>query len=401
MKKVFAVLLAVALVLGCMTVSVFALDHVDGDTTKVSLNQQDFALSFDTFYLDGQSHMEMGWGDDGEANNKLSANPVTGVHQNLTVRGWMGLKNADIVAFGYKINGGDPVFDDSFKREAEGPVINAGGEFRMEVLVPLLQNEDPQLITIVAKGNDDVVYDAIEFSINGNYGNAAATTHASKAILDNGGGAIGTWINGGKTSATAKFTTAGSFNSIALAVYWASNPVVGNGPKAEWKCELFKFEYNIENSVSKDPVKSTTVVSDGDANPPFAFDLGEDMPAGTYVVKFTLTNPDYTEMLQQEGVDTEPKEKAPYLVLPKIDNPDPTKFAYENDPFNLVFNAEIVDGDFFLANPDETEVPAQPTTGENPPETQPQTGDAAVAMIAVLAVLAMGAAVVFAKKRSF
>ncbi|MBO7406640.1 MAG: LPXTG cell wall anchor domain-containing protein [Clostridia bacterium] len=40
----------------------------------------------------------------------------------------------------------------------------------------------------------------------------------------------------------------------------------------------------------------------------------------------------------------------------------------------------------------------QPTTQ---PATQPQTGDAAVAMIAVLAVLAMGAAVVFAKKRSF
>ena len=35
------------------------------------------------------------------------------------------------------------------------------------------------------------------------------------------------------------------------------------------------------------------------------------------------------------------------------------------------------------------------------PETQPQTGDAAVAMFAVIAVLAMGAAVVFIKKRAF
>ena len=39
--------------------------------------------------------------------------------------------------------------------------------------------------------------------------------------------------------------------------------------------------------------------------------------------------------------------------------------------------------------------------GQPAPQTQPQTGDATVAVFAVLAVLAMGAAVVFAKKRSF
>jgi LPXTG-motif cell wall-anchored protein len=46
----------------------------------------------------------------------------------------------------------------------------------------------------------------------------------------------------------------------------------------------------------------------------------------------------------------------------------------------------------------------QPQTDEPQPQTdepQPQTGDGAVAMIAAVAVLAMGAAVVFAKKRSF
>lgn len=230
----------------------------------------------------------------------------------------------------------------------------------------------------------------------------ATPTHASKAIIDNGGGSIGTWINGEKTSATLKFTTAGSFNSIGLSVYWASNPVVGNGPKAEWKCELFKFEYNIDNSVSKDPVKSNNIISDGDDNPHFTFDLGDDMPSGTYVVRFTLTNPEYTEMLQQEGVDSEPKAKAPYLVLPKIDNPDSAKFEYDCDPFNLILNAEIIDGDFFLVNPDETAVPTEPETQPGTePETNVQTGDATVAMFAVIVVLAMGIAVVFAKRKSF
>lgn len=45
---------------------------------------------------------------------------------------------------------------------------------------------------------------------------------------------------------------------------------------------------------------------------------------------------------------------------------------------------------------------SQPATQpETQPETQPQTGDAEVAMIAVIAVLAIGAAVVFSKKRGF
>ncbi len=43
----------------------------------------------------------------------------------------------------------------------------------------------------------------------------------------------------------------------------------------------------------------------------------------------------------------------------------------------------------------------EPVTEPTTQETQPQTGDATVAMFAVLAVLALGAAVVFAKKRSF
>ena len=54
-----------------------------------------------------------------------------------------------------------------------------------------------------------------------------------------------------------------------------------------------------------------------------------------------------------------------------------------------------------------TEPVAEPTTAPVEPTTEPavephtQTGDAAIAVIAVIAVLAIGAAVVFAKKRSF
>ena len=73
---------------------------------------------------------------------------------------------------------------------------------------------------------------------------------------------------------------------------------------------------------------------------------------------------------------------------------------------------ELADGtivklnDDSVYNPEERPFPDRLTTltivfpGADP-QPQPQTGDAAVAMIAMVAVLAMGAAVVFAKKRSF
>ena len=48
-----------------------------------------------------------------------------------------------------------------------------------------------------------------------------------------------------------------------------------------------------------------------------------------------------------------------------------------------------------------TETPPETQPATQPETQQPQTGDAAVAMFAVLAILAMGAVVVFAKKRSF
>ncbi|MBO7406277.1 MAG: LPXTG cell wall anchor domain-containing protein, partial [Clostridia bacterium] len=115
--------------------------------------------------------------------------------------------------------------------------------------------------------------------------------------------------------------------------------------------------------------------------------------------RFTITNFDeiLTGKMNGQGDDVD---MTPYLVLPKMDaNPDPEKFAFSTaDAFNFYVVGEDGIENFYLANPDNTEAPSQPTTGG---EVPPQTGDASVAMIAVLAVLAMGAAVVFAKKRSF
>ena len=117
------------------------------------------------------------------------------------------------------------------------------------------------------------------------------------------------------------------------------------------------------------------------------------LPAGQYVVEFS-------QVAQSDMVH--------YLVLPMTQKEYPSDaVAYyrngekdENLTLRLAVN---VDGELLTLIADGEDVPAtQPDTQpDTQPETPPQTGDAAVAMLAVIAALAMGAAVVFAKKRAF
>ena len=69
---------------------------------------------------------------------------------------------------------------------------------------------------------------------------------------------------------------------------------------------------------------------------------------------------------------------------------------------NTSFTYIGVAGEEPPATQPETQPATQPQTQPaTQPETQPQTGDASVAMIAVLALLVISAAVVFARKKSY
>lgn len=208
------------------------------------------------------------------------------------------------------------------------------------------------------------------------------------------GAAIGTWVKGTENTASVAFTTAGGLKGIALGIYWASRAQGENptGPEATWTAELFEYKTDAETTFSQSPLKSTTVTSVADNNPVFKMEFDEAFPAGTYVVRFTVTNADFVD---DNG-------KSPYLVLPLPDirTPDSSKFAFSGEAFNLAVIGETMDN-YFVANPANVSLkaPEQPVTGE--PEPQPQTGDVSVTMIAVFAVLALGAAVVVAKKRAY
>ena len=356
--------------------------------------------SFDSFYVNDTLNFGEG---DGNASTKLDNHNRTvdgsdGSVSRLVIRGWIGFAD-EIESFGYKIGDAEAVLGE-FKTATEPGVIAAGGAFasRFEIVIDPSDIEGETSVVAVVKllNSDELVI------MDENYGgantsftyvgpSAQAKTFSAKNIGT--GTAIGVWLQGDNHAATLEFTTAGAFKGFGFPIYWASNATVPNGPFAKYKIELFKFAYNPEYTLSQAPVKSYELDGQGDNNPAFAFEFDEALKAGTYIVRVTITNYDeiLTGKMNGQGDDVD---MTPYLVLPKMDaNPDPAKFAFSTaDAFNFYVVGEDGIDDFFAANPENTDVP----------QTQPpQTGDAAVAMIAVLAVLAMGAAVVFAKKRSF
>jgi LPXTG-motif cell wall-anchored protein len=375
MKKLLAIVLATALVLSLFAVNSFA-------ETK-------WHVSRDQLTVDGADRASFG------GNPETTSVDLTGdVGKELRVWGWVSCSDP-IEALGYRINGGDIVYSETFFAETGSDVIGAGASIagetgtttRMAIMVPI--TEGGYDVEAIAKTAEEEHVIWIVKVNGGKADESGAATFSDVAILDNGGGAIGTWVDKKNTSTYIEFTTAGAFKAITLGQYWASNPDTKTGPKADWSIELYEFAYNVENTLAQAPVKSMTVTTDGDlgVGAVVSLDLGDGMAAGTYVLKFVLTNSEYTEEFDGAA-------KNPYFVLPKIDNPNADNFKYAGDGFNLVFTAEAVDGDFFVANPADTDVPATQ-------ETQPQTGDMTVAMFAVIAVLALGAVVVFSKKRAF
>ncbi len=349
MKKLIAIAIAVVMVVA-LAVSTAAV-HSPADTTAVWVNRSELNVSFDTFFLDGVSHMDLGWGADGSADAKLSANPVTvGDHESLSLRGWAGIKGDPTVAqYGYRINEGEAVYNDGFVQPTEQPVINAGGDARFLITVPIAGLTEPTLITAVAKGSDGVEYDFIEFSVNGKFSTGTLTGFYDMPISSVPGG-IGVWLDKGHTtSASVKFTTAAPFKGLTFnSQYWASN-ASATGPAAEWKVEVFKFNTDNDTTLAGDPILSKSYTSTADNTPSFEFGFDE-QPAGTYIVRFTITNPD----VEQDFGGTM---KNPYLVLPLLDgNPDPSKFEFSGKPFNLSVLGQATEGDFFVANPSEAAV---------------------------------------------
>ena len=240
MKKILAVALAAIMTVALVVVA--SAIHNPDDTTVVWKNSDEFKMSWDTIYINGQSHMELGWGDDGSAPGKLEAHqPLSAADiETFTIRGWAGLINGTVAVWGYKINEGAPVFDESFTKPTEQPVIDAGGDSRFEIVVPVGKPSAPTLITAVAKDENGNVYDFIEFSLNGQYEKAPEQPAGSSTpagedqwicgvepVAEEGQVTTGWWFNpvGAPDDRYLEVNfTAASYFSGVHGYYYCSNP---------------------------------------------------------------------------------------------------------------------------------------------------------------------------------
>ena len=225
----------------------------------------------------------------------------------------------------------------------------------------------------------------------------------------------------------AVINASGAISELGVPNYWASNPATEGQTNAIAHVNVYKFDVNYAKTKQGTPVASAEIELAGDSNVGttteaagtnckvtangnagimLKFDTA--LPAGQYVVEFS-------QVAQVEMTH--------YLVLPMMQKgyPNDTVAYYRNGEKdeNLTLRLAVnLEGELLTLIPDGEEPATQPGTepatqpgtepatqpGTEPatqPETVPQTGDFSVAMFAVIAILAMGAAVVFMKKRSF
>ena len=301
------------------------------------------------------------WNEDSSPNSGLvgAATVKINVGQKLYILGWFAEQGKTVDKVVWTLDGVEKECANNYRDRTEiasipafanagwaaEDFINAGygkDDNMMELLGVDALTDGTYKVSIIGKFKDGSTQ-----TLKGEFtlvvGDGGGVTTQSDHPIRNGGESIGTWIQKGQETNYVEFTTAGKINGFNFH-YWASNPSTGTGPKATWKAELYKFEKNPDYSFTKEPVKSVEVTSNGDNDPVVNVQWDEALDAGTYIIKFTLLNPDYTEEIGGAA-------KRPYLVLPKIDNPDTAKFAFGANAFNLSVYGDDVEGDFFLENP--------------------------------------------------
>ena len=177
---------------------------------------------------------------------------------------------------------------------------------------------------------------------------------------------------------TVKFNTDVSFSKVNFPMIWATAhgnftfEIISGGEV------VFTETYETYNESNKS----------GDVAD-VTFDLGKTLPAGVYTFRFTVPEGNYAFFSYGEGQLSEE-----YII---------------NERGHMMFGLYTADeGEGFIKLPQEPETQPGTEPGTEPetqpgtePETNTQTGDVTVVMFAVIAMLAMGAAVVFAKKKAF
>lgn len=191
--------------------------------------------------------------------------------------------------------------------------------------------------------------------------------------------------------------------------FWASNPATEGQTNATIAISVYKYNKDYATSKAGGAVAEGSIVPKGDNNLSEAFDVeGTNCRLKSYngttagimiVFNSALDAGQYLVEIAETTNDS----KDHYLVIPM------TQETWLNDKAAYYMNGEIDNnittrlGVIFADKGELRTVDLDLTTGDvqTEPVTNAQTGDATVAMFVAVVVLALGAAVVFAKKRAF
>ncbi|MCR5056920.1 MAG: discoidin domain-containing protein [Clostridia bacterium] len=201
--------------------------------------------------------------------------------------------------------------------------------------VPIL--EGVHTYKLVVKYSDDT-YEVLHSATYSNNDDLVAEWVSNNPSSQN---TVGLWLNTAESTAYAAFTANSAFDAIKIPVAWSSVPAQSKA--ATFEFSIYKFSYNIENSVKGTPLATITRTPAGDEASGYSLEFNE-LPAGEYVI----------------GVKIVSLDAEAYTVLPVLG--DASKALYK---LNKAFNAEtfnfavrtLYPEEFFGNLPVETEAP--------------------------------------------
>ena len=416
MKKVLVTLLALAVFAASFAGSILTAGAAEEVKDLDSYAPQN--ASFDTIYWNGTYGSDAQIGADGGAADWLTANGGAEHHfdnsdASLTtvgLRGWVGF-DQPIVAFGYQVNDGNVYFG-NYAEATGDDVRNAGGENaqRYNVNIHVLAFSGETKFTAAAKLADGTVVkltssatpawdatvalanpecevvtgvEAVDFSgamsYDFNYWNGAQLNpgYGGPGPDDPGLPAnnVKQYLEEDGTLDTAKYSglTYGMYGWVAVNnTIEKIGYVIDGVAHFDGYCAVSNAETGVVDAAKANGIREEF--------------LGEGTPGAK---RFTVTVPlNLVSGTQNVGIIL----KLADGTMMNLNSPG------MNNTFLAISNFEdLVPGDTQPATDELPIVTDEPVTDE----PAPQTGDAAVAMFAVVLVAAMGAAVVFAKKRAF
>ena len=362
---------------GLGEIEAYGVKHVEAGLRDFDSAKGD-KLSYDQILVNGT---QIANGNDAVIAAKALIDGSDGSVSNISMHGWFGNANSKVASYGYIIDDAEPVYGD-FAATAEQAVIDAGGDSRYTVTVDVseLQDGAEHVIWVVAKLENGAIV-----KLN-RYDNRGQDNGKDREV----------YVNYTAPAAQPATEPAGeyTYNNASFDSFYVNDVLNFGKPDGAASEKLDEVERTVDGSDGS----VTRLALRG------WIGFAEEIESFGYQINGENVFGDFAADTEQAVKDAGGANASRFHI-----EIDASALKGTN---NIVAIVKLANG--AVVKLDETLVATGPATPPNTsftfigvPATEPatedvpQTGDAAVAMFAVIAVLAMGAAVVFVKKRAF